>query len=319
MVDYSYFFKDKFTDYRDVASLNSYDLFISSFINSERVKSVFSLVPSTERHWIIFAEYNIDDSLFRVSADRVFKSNLGDDESESINKYLDSFDVTTYKSICIDTTGFLIPHLLFLLRRLHLLGVKKIDFLYTEPNTYINKEQTVFTTDFHYVRQIQGYEGNHNPDISNDVLLIASGYDDSRITDVANNKAKARKIQLFGFPSLQPDMYQENIIKAYKAEAAVGGESFNDPASNLYAPANDPFVAAEVISRFFEKEMSLKTFTNMYLCPISTKPHALGLAFYYINECLSKPVSIIFPFCSTHISNTTEGIGKVLIFTFEFS
>ncbi|MCK6650551.1 MAG: hypothetical protein L6Q66_12910, partial [Bacteroidia bacterium] len=161
-----------------------------------------------------------------------------------------------------------------------------------------------------------GYEGSHIPDTSNDILIIGSGYDDSRITDVANDKAKARKIQLFGFPSLQPDMYQENVLKAYKAEAAVGGESFIDPSKNIYAPANDPFVSAQLIKEFIEKENTKKPITNLYFSPVSTKAHALGIAlcFIWLHEI---PTSVIFPFCEQYFTDTTIGVGKVMIYTVE--
>ena len=110
-------------------------------------------------------------------------------------------------------------------------------------------------------------------------------------------------------------MYQENIIKAYNAESAVGGQSFIDANVNIYAPANDSFVAAEKIKRHLNREDEKKTVTNVYLCPISTKAHALGMALYFLWECSSRPTSIIFPFCDKHFNNTSSGIGKIMKFT----
>lgn len=317
MTNFTYFYKTKYSDFVDIAGHKKYDLFISAYNDSERVIKVFDVIDSTQKHWLFFPEYNIAET-FVNNGDLKISFQLGEEEGEAINKYLDQSGITPNLSICIDITGFLIPHLLYLVNSLYKRKIKKIDIIYSEPNTYKLKEQTVFSSDFNSVRQVQGYEGAHNPDTSNDILIIASGYDDSRITDVANSKAKTRKIQLFGFPSLQPDMYQENILKAYKAEAAVGGRSFIDTSSNIYASANDPFIAAQMIKKFILKEEKIRPLTNIYLSPISTKTHALGMAIYYIWELGTRPISIIYPFCESHIGNTTEGISKVSIFTVEF-
>ena len=89
------------------------------------------------------------------------------------------------------------------------------------------------------VRQVVGYEGQHVTDTSRDVLIIGAGYDDKLIAEVAEHKDQARKIQLFGLPSLRADMYQENVLRAHLAESAVG-TPIHDEASNFFAPANDP-------------------------------------------------------------------------------
>jgi len=49
-----------------------------------------------------------------------------------------------------------------------------------------------------------------NPSKEKDLLVISSGYDYQLILKVAKaKKACQTKCQIFGFPSLQPDMYQE--------------------------------------------------------------------------------------------------------------
>lgn len=151
-------------------------------------------------------------------------------------------------------------------------------------------------------------------------MVIGSGYDDKRITDVSRNKANARKVQLFGFPSLQPDMYQENVIRAYRAEeASTGGEKyFIDSATSIFAPANDPFVTAQSLKEFLDNENKRRKITNLYLSPLSTKSQTLGFALYYITECLDEPVSIIFPYCSGYTRETTSGISKIWKYTIEF-
>ena len=121
------------------------------------------------------------------------------------------------------------------------------------------------------------------------------------------------KIQLFGFPPLQADMFQENMLKAYRAESAVGSDGFKNLDLNLYAPANDPFVTAQIIKKYIEREEKTLPFTNIYLAPVSTKPHALGMALYCLWEYSEgkKSLSIVYPICNKFYGNTCIGISKI--------
>jgi hypothetical protein len=317
-IDYTYFYKRKFNNCSELVALPVYDVFISFYNNSDRLLGVFKEIRANTKWWLYSDQYPYN-SLFFLPTDKIEIYNISiEEESELIADFFDKSKIFPRQNICIDITGFRTPQLIFLIKFLKENHFKKFDIIYSEPDYYADREKTVFSANFHHVRQIHGYEGNHNTDVSNDVLIIGSGYDDGRITDVANNKAKARKIQLFGFPSLQPDMYQENVLKAYKAESAVGGHSFIDSATNIYAPAEDPFVAAQMIKGFIERENSIRKITNLYLSPISTKAHALGMALYYLFECEGKPASIIFPFCETNYGNTSIGISKIISCTIEF-
>lgn len=315
--DFTYFYKNSYLKCEELLHIEKYDVFISFFNGSDRVNDVFNSVNSDKKYMTYFSENKIDTSTF-LGLDEQDTFELSDDESESIINFIQKYNINKELNICVDITGFHVPHLLFLIKYLHQVGFKIIDAIYSEPNFYKHKEKTVFSEDFNHVRQIHGYEGVHNSDVSNDIVIIGSGYDNSRITDISTNKNTARKIQLFGFPSLQPDMYQENILKAYKAEASVGGQSFIDSETNIYAPANDPFVAAEMIKKFIIKENSKKMLTNIYLSPISTKAHALGFALYFLWECNDKPISIIYPFCGKNYGNTSIGISKILRYRLEF-
>lgn len=148
--------------------------------------------------------------------------------------------------------------------------------------------------------------------MENDLLIIAAGYDHSRIIDVANYKKSAKKVLLFGFPSSSPGMFQENIIRAYQAEAAVGSDCFKDMDLNIFAPANDPFSTAQALKEYIEKTSKRRPVSNIYLAPLSSKPQALGIALYYIWEKgLERPMSIIYPFCERYIGDTATGIARV--------
>lgn len=315
--NFTYFYKQKFTSVNDI-NVIQYDLFVSTFNNSERVTEVFQSVNSKNKIWFVLPEYI---GHLYTSSNNIKVVEIQYDGYSQIIQFIDSIDWINVQKVCIDITGFIIPHMLFFLRCLQKSKrVKQIDVIYSEPKKYINEENTDFSDYFHEVVQINGYGGMPSPNMDNDLLIIASGYDDSRIVDVANKKRGAKKIQLFGFPPLQADMFQENFLKAYRAEAAVGNEGFKNLDLNIYAPANDPFESAQAICNFISKENRCKMINNIYLAPMSTKPHALGMGLYYMweNPDGEKPISIIYPLCDRYFGDTSIGLSRIWIYDIEF-
>jgi len=56
---------------------------------------------------------------------------------------------------------------------------------------------------------------------------------------------------------------------------------------------------------------------NIYLSPLSTKPQAAGIAFYYLWNFNSKPINIIYPYSKTYNGKTVTGIKKTWKYRFE--
>jgi hypothetical protein len=110
-----------------------------------------------------------------------------------------------------------------------------------------------------------------------------------------------------GFPSLQADFYQENVLNAHRAAEAVSATNENHP---LFAPANDPFVTAAVLHETVTEQRS-RGAKNIYLCPLASRPQALGFALYYLYEARDEPVSIIYPFATRYARETTTGIARI--------
>jgi hypothetical protein len=323
--DFSIFYKNRFSSLADLKIDAGYDLFLSAYNDSQRVKQVFQEIIAQQKHWLIFPQYAYSQTelpLATSTSEEVFSFDENLTEGQIIRNYIaqSNLDLLSIGKICIDITGFIRPHLIFLVRYLSIYDIT-IDFVYTDPLSYLKKEKTDFSSEYVDVRQIEGCQGVHNPDTANDWLIIGAGYDNLRITDVAKNKANTKKVQLFGFPSLQPDMYQENILKAYISEEATsnGRESFIDPESTLFAPANDPFVTANVIRDFIQRENRQNPITNLYLSPLSTKAQTLGIALYYAANCSGENASIIFPICNRYSRETTEGISRIWKFTVDFA
>lgn len=316
-MDFSYFYKFRFQNHSELNNhIGQYDYFITMYHESDRVKSTSENINANHKICII----SQDDAESLLAANITNKCILKSEEGViELFDYFQSLNINNHSSICIDSTGFITPILLTLLRVFSSLfpdGIS-ISVIYTEPQYYTLAENTIFSDLFYEVSQISGYGGIHTSDMSNDILIIGSGYDFSRVIDVANKKKEARKIQLYGFPAMQPDMFQQNILQSYKAESALGPECFSNLDLNLYAPASDPFIAAQSIQNFIDNGTH-PSFTNIYFAPLSSKPHSLGMAIYYIwNKGWTKPMSIIYPKCKTYNRNCAVGIGKIWLYSFE--
>src|SRR3546814_11297247 len=96
----------------------------------------------------------------------------------------------------------------------------------------------------------------------------------------------ARKLLMFGLPSLQPDMYQESRLRIARASEAVGEAA---DADLIFAPANNPFVTAQELSFAVEAELrSGRGVSNLYLSPLGTKQQVSGFALFYLRDCEGK-------------------------------
>jgi len=311
---YTYFYKHSYQSVVEIQALPQYDIFISSYVDSQRVQEPADNIPAKQKVWFAMMEGGRD--LYLADKDVTFLQ-VNEDYAPIENK-LRELQISD-KSICIDATGFTIPYLMYVMRCMSTYKVKRFDVLYTEPTQYRSAENTQFSDLFYEVKQMYGMSGIHTSRNDNDLLIIAAGYDHSRIVDVANKKKGCqKKILLFGFPAISPGMFQENILRAHEAEGAIGTECFKDMDSNIYAPAYDPFVAAQAISDYVEKQKKQKSITNIYLAPLSTKPLALGMALYFLWEFgLRSRISLIYPYCQTYISDYSDGVARIWRYEFQ--
>ena len=312
MIDYTIFYKRQLSITDVWGPDEHWDLFISAYVPAERTIRVFQKAKATNKRWLLFPEYGYN------SADRptgkVFHDTADDVATFVTNFWQSLLWKSDSLNICVDITGFVRPYLIFFVRWLFDNGVKKFDAIYSEPVQYHNRELTEFSGDaVKGVRQVAGCEGVHTPDSKKDLLIIGAGYDDNLISRVADDKAKATKLQLLGFPSLRADMYQENVLRAHKAEESLGGTVVD----SFLAPANDPFVAANVLHEIVDDWKARKGLTNLYLCPLSTKAHVLGFTLFYLTECRNTATSIIFPFEEQCRQNTSKGIARIWKYTVE--
>lgn len=93
---------------------------------------------------------------------------------------------------------------------------------------------------------------------------------------------------------MQLNMFQENLVRAFKAETALGPDCFSSRDMNIYAPAYDPFVTTQAIKDYLNDKQLQKPFTNIYIVPLSSRPQAIGIALFYLwEECHKKNLSSV--------------------------
>ena len=139
-MNYTYYYIEELRD----RELN-YDIFLSAYDGCDRTKKMYDRVNANRlKQWLIFPQYNVPIE------ERPTASFYCDemDEGDYISALFTTIESSINKKskVCIDCTGFLIPHLLLLIGRLHKAKqIKCIDVIYSEPDVYINAENTVFT------------------------------------------------------------------------------------------------------------------------------------------------------------------------------
>ena len=294
----------------------NWDLFLSAYNLSHRITEVYNHVEASQKLMLIFPEYSFVESEILTESDFYYIP-IGT-ELDQLNFLISTLNLDQYKEakICVDITGFMRPSLLLLLRYFKVKGYKKVDFLYSEPNTYAQREKTEFTcSSVSETRQVIGYSGVSQSIDGRDLLIIASGYDSKLIGKVAQNIENAEIVHMFGFPSLQPDMYQENILQTIASGDSFNSNSIND---SIFAPASDPFETASIIKEYIISNNFLETYKHIYISPLSTMAQTLGIGLMYLNEFTDLPVSIIYPFTDKYAKWTSIGIGKIWSYTVEF-
>lgn len=288
------------------------DLFVSAFNLSERVKWVFELVDCLNKCWVVHREYGFSDAELPEGA-ACYTSESGSEADfiiDVMGQILQGIDPKS--RVCIDSTGFMRPHLMFLLLYLKHAGFTQLDILYTEPSHYSKKSETVFSSDVYEVRQVAGYEGNHSADLSKDVLLVGCGYDHHLVSEVISYKSSARVLQLLSLPSLSADMYQESLVRLQR----VVDSPANVPDTQIaYVAANDPFATfmaiEESVTRIAKSQNGV---SNLYMSPLATKPQVLGFCLFYLKRLSGGPVSMIFPFSREYAKETSKGVGRVWLY-----
>ena len=317
--DYGLYLREEIFGARGWQATDTYDLFLSAFNLGERTAEVYGRIGAAEKVWLIHEEYGLSISELPVGP----KFGLaGSDEAIYCKALIDGLlasgklDVARTR-LCIDITGILRPHLMFITLYLKRLGVRVVDMLYAEPKHYALKENTPFSTgSILEVRPVRGFEGASSVRGGEDFLVIGMGYDDRLLAAVAENKDKAEKHQVFGLPSLRADMYQESVLRSRRAADELGDPNFSET-HRSFAPANDPFGTASVLGEIIEQRRARGRDTSFMLCPLGTKAQALGFALYHIYEGDPLGVRVVFPFSEGYSPKTGTDLARAWLYRVE--
>lgn len=307
MMDYSYYFIE---EVKDITTLQ-YDVFISAYDGCDRTKETYKKLKATSKYWLVIPQYN--QSLEERPSNCLYSSNT--DESDYILEVIEKVDIKEDMKICIDSTGFIIPHILYLVQYLKRKGIASFDVLYSEPRQYEKGEATEFTKRVGHTRPVIGYSTIAKDVEGEDTLIIFVGFNDEMVSNVAREKSKAKHKYLFtGFPSLQADMYQQNLIQLNKSLETIGQKHVH----YCKAPAYDPFVAARKLQEIIDKRQKKPEPVNyIHIAPLSTKPMALAAALVYFNNT-DSPIDIIYPPAEEYKSLHSLGIKRTWKYTMEF-
>ncbi|WP_156354176.1 hypothetical protein [Gordonia sp. HS-NH1] len=299
-------FKRRRLTHSDVSGL-SFDLFLSAYNGSERVKTLFELARAVEKRWLVHHEYEYSDSEVPTMS---WKTDPLESEIDSWERCIRDLGLTPDKRIGIDITGMMRPHLLLLPLMLFRAGFTEVSVFYSDPVAYVSGQETTFTRGpVERVAVVPGYGGVQSASIdSRDCLVIGAGYDHSLVKAIAESKSKAEHYLLVGMPGLQPHMYQESVYRISQAKEAIN--EFRSR-SLLFAPANNPFMTAQVLSDHISSIRKKGVSGNVYLAPVGPKSQVLGFAWYYLCEGFDSPLSVIFPYAQRYSRETSTGSGAI--------
>jgi hypothetical protein len=317
--DYSIYERHELDGTNAWTGMPEWDYFLSGFNLADRIKITHERVRARHKVWLIHEEYGLSDAEMPPGS----KFGLSNVDESTYCKALLTFltDNQGFKpgvhTLCIDITGVLRPHLMFLVRLLKARNVLDFTALYAEPLRYQSRERTTFSSgNITAVRPVHGFEGSPTRGGAPHFLIIGVGYDDKLLAAVAEHRAKAEKHQLFGLPSLRADMFQESVLRSRRASEEIGDPNFS-PHNRSFAPANDPFGTASVLSEIVDRQVKQRPDSDIILAPLGTKAQVLGFALYYMLEAHNLHYSIIFPFSTGYAAETSTGLARIWAYRIE--
>lgn len=316
MIDYLIFYRTHICLDRISVDVPPFDIFVSAYNSSDRVERVFHEIRATRKLWLIHPEYRYSEVEEPTGFSKVKPSQI--DEVVQVTELLKEMGDLSGKTICVDITGMMQHVLVFLVAMLAHIGVREFTALYSEPDVYVKQEETTFsTTSSGLPRPIRGMGGSTSS-AGKDHLIIAVGYDHNLISEVTNHKDSCIVYPVFGFPSLSADMYQQSAVRASQSGAVALEHDWVN--NRKFAPANDPFATASVLSDIVRDIDKKADSANVYLSPLSTKAQALGFAVYWQLEGRWRGSTVmLMPECLTYSRETSIGLKRLWSYTVELT
>jgi hypothetical protein len=314
VISYDYFYRNQLPLDRPWQS--KWDVFISAWDGSERVQRTLQLAAAPLKISLLHPEYGLSEASIPSGRSFTLRGDEADGTLAFVAHLKDLGVDLAGTRLGIDITGMVRPHIALLTKLLRAEGMQQFDVVYSEPISYAERENTKFTScDVIEVREIIGFEGRNTITRSPEVLILAPGFDDALLREIVSHKEHATKVEIFGLPSLQPDMYQHNVLKALGPDTPLPEETSD---MRRFATACDPFAMATELSEIIARHKSRDSNTRFYIAALATKIQTLGAALFYLTECEDSAVSLIYPFASAHLPGPSVGISRVWVYRIDF-
>lgn len=304
--DYSIFRRTRLA-HSDIGNFE-YDHLVSAFNDSKRVGQVFNLVAAKKKTWLLHHEYGYSET--ERPNETCWSPQDEDGIVDAIERLLDDLDISSSHSLVVDITGMMRPYIAVLPVVLKRAGFKKVTILYSDPVSYVSGHNTTFARGpVSKVETIPLFGGQHETSYqAKECLIIGAGYDHQLVAKVAESRRNAAHYVMVGMPGLQPHMYQESVYRVAQAKESINGFSSR---RLLHAPANNPFMTAQVLSAHLASLKGQGAADNIYLAPVGSKSQVLGFAWYFLCEAQNSSTSMVFPYSVSYSRETSVGLGAV--------
>jgi len=219
--------------------------------------------------------------------------------------------------ILVDATSLLLPELLYLMLWANLTN-QGFDVMYVEPSSYQEKpyRSKIGSHSLDYSLSEDGPGLCMLPryvlPLADSRLVVALGYEGHRFGSLLSSEEynKQSFTGVLGVPPFELGMEKNSYAKNY---SPMDDARKNYDADFLITAANDPLQNYQLLKTLFQSEgATLKRNKKMHLAPFGTKPVALGMAWFAINN---RGVSIVYDFVKKKRMRSI-GVGKIHFWRF---
>lgn len=219
--------------------------------------------------------------------------------------------------ILVDATSLLLPELLYLMSWANMTN-QGFDVMYVEPSSYQEKPDKP-KIGSHLLDYSLSEDGpglcmlpRYVLPLAESHLVVALGYEGHRFGSLlSSDEINPRSISgILGVPPFELGMEKNSYTKNY---SPMDEARKNYDADFLITAANDPLQNYQLLKQIFQSEAaSLKPIRKMHLAPFGTKPVALGMAWFAINN---RGISIVYDFVKKKRMRSI-GVGKIHFWRF---
>ncbi|WOD29237.1 hypothetical protein RYH70_04055 [Alloalcanivorax xenomutans] len=256
------------------------------------------------------ASCDIEEVIYDNDSARLIFSRLG---TYSINElsHIQKFS----GKVLFDATSLLLPELLYLMDWAHATN-QLFDVIYVEPDGYAYEHKSKVG--------LQGLDYSLSEDgpglcmlprfvfpMEDSRLVVGLGYESHRFGAMLSSDEISPQ-NITGVLAVPPFVLGWETNSYSKNHRIMDQARKDCDASFMSTAANDPIQNYKVLSELLQSEKALRKRPKIHLAPIGTKPAALAMAWFAINN---KGVSVLYDFIKKK-PKRTEGVGKVHLWEF---